>query len=165
MPQIPAGENHIGQAAPPLSFVDVTMTCDTAILAAGDVITDTATVTNAVRVNDGLGRLVSVNLIDEDDQGTAVDLYFMSANVSLGTKNLAPSISDADARNILGFVSIATGDYKDLGGVRVATKTNIWLGVKPAAGTRNIFVSAIVPAGTPTYTVNGLKLRLGFETA
>lgn len=159
-----AGENHIGQAATPLSFVDVTLSLDTVAYASGDVLADTQVVTNAMRAADGLGILRSIALVDEDDQGVAFDLYFFSANVSLGTENAAPNISDADARNFLGIVAIATTDWKDLGGVRVAYIDDIGMVVKPATGTRNIYVGAVNGAGTPTFTAAGVTLRLGFET-
>lgn len=144
--------------------VEVTLTLDTAAYVAGDVLSDTATVPNAVWTNGARGRLVSVVVIDEDDQGVAFDLVFLSANRSLGTKNAAPDISDADARDILGFVSLAAGDYIDLGGVLVATRSGLDLMLEAAAGSRDVYLGTIT-RGVPTYTANGLKLRLGIIPA
>lgn len=141
-------------------IIDVTLTLDTSAYVSGDVLSDTATVTNAVKVPGGRGRLTSVVVLDEDDQKLALDVVFMSATASLGTKNSAPNISDADARNILGFVSIVAGDYIDLGGVGVATKSGLNLIVEAASGSRDLFIGTIT-RGTPTYTVNGLRVRLG----
>lgn len=149
--------------ATPVSHVDVTLSLDTSAYTAGDVLADTQVVTNAMRANDSLGILQSVVAIDEDDQGAAFDLHFFSANGSLGTENAAPSTADADARTWLGKVSIGTGDWIDLGGVRVASIANIGLAVKPASGTRNLYVGVINGSGTPTYTASGIKLRLGFQ--
>lgn len=143
-------------------FVDVTLSLDTSAYTAGDVLADTQVVTNAFRVPDGTSILQSVVLIDEDDQGAAFDLHFLSANNSLGTENGAPNISDANARDYLGKVAIATGDWADLGGVRVANINKIGMVVKAAAGTQDLYVGAINGAGTPTYTASGIKLRLGF---
>jgi len=159
---LPAGEDHIGEVGRPVSYIDVTLSLDTSAYTSGDVLADTQVVTNAMRVNDGLGILQSVVAVDEDDQGAAFDLHFFSANSSLGTENAAPSIADADARNWLGKVAIATGDWADLGGVRVACIANINLAVKPASGTRNLYVGVINGSGTPTYTASGVRLRLGF---
>lgn len=145
-----------------MQFVDVTLTTDTTAYASGDLIADTQVVAVAVRANDALGVLASVTVIDEDDQGSAIDLYFLSANNSLGTENAAPSISDANAREILGCVSVASSDYKDLGGVKIATKTGVNLPVKPATGTDDVYVAVVSNGSTPTYTASGLKLRLGF---
>lgn len=158
-----ATEIHLGTVTGHLSLIEVTLSLDTAIYADGDLLADTQVVTNAMRVNDALGVLKSVLLVDEDDQGVALDLVFLSANNTLGTENAVPSISDANAREILGTVNIATGDYVDLGGVRVATKRDLNLMVKPATGTRNLYVAAITRGGTPTYTASGIRLRLGFE--
>jgi hypothetical protein len=142
-------------------IVDVTLTLDTSAYTSGDVMSDTAEVSSAMRVTNGTGILDSIVVIDEDDQGIAFDVVVMSANRSLGTKNNAPSISDAHGRDVLGHVVIGSGDYIDLGGVRVATKTNIGLPVKAATDTDDIFIGTIT-RGTPTYTAAGVRLRLGF---
>lgn len=159
----PAGSSSPLYTTGYLSYIDVTLSVDTSIYADGDLLADTQVVTSAMRTADALGVLKSVVLVDEDDQGVALDLVFMSSSATLGTENSAPTVSDANARNTLGFVSIATGDYIDLGGVRVATKRDLNLVVKPATGTSNLYVAAITRGGTPTYTASGLKLRLGFE--
>lgn len=152
-------EPYIGAS----EVVEVALTVDTSIYAAGDVLSDTAAFTG-VPVNGGRARLVSLAVIDEDDQGAALDLIFFSANVSLGTKNLPPDISDANARNVLGHVSIAGTDYVDLGGVRVATKSGLDLLLESAAGSKSVYVGSIT-RGTPTHTANGLRLRLGLVAA
>lgn len=142
-------------------IVDVTLALDTSAYTSGDVMSDTAVVTDAMRISNGTGLLQSIVVIDEDDSGTAFDLVFMSANRSLGTKNSAPDISDANGRDILGIVSIAGGDFIDLGGVRIATKANLGIPVKAATDTNDLYVSTIT-RGTPTYTASGIRLRLGF---
>jgi len=143
------------------NLVDVTLSLDTSIYASGDVMADTQVVTGAMRITDGTGTLATVVVFDEDDQGIAFDLVFFSANRSLGTENSAPNISDANARDILGIVSIAGGDFVDLGGVKIANKVNIGMPVRAASGTADIYVGAIT-RGTPTYTASGVRLRLGF---
>lgn len=148
----------IGKSA---RLVDVTLSLDTSAYAASDLLADTQVVTDAFRAADGVGILQSVLLIDEDDQGVALDLYFLAANNTMGTENSAPSISDANARDILCRVRVAAADYTDLGGVRVADLTGIGHVIKAAAGTANIYVAAVNGSGTPTYTASGLKLRLG----
>lgn len=142
-------------------IVDVTLTLDTNAYQSGDVMADTQVVTGAMRVTDGTGTLESIVVFDEDDAGAAFDLVFFSANRSLGTENSAPNISDTNARDILGIVSIASADFVDLGGVRIANKAKIGMPVMAASGTANIYVGAI-SRGTPTYTAAGVRLRLGF---
>lgn len=142
--------------------VDLTLSLDTSAYADGDVLAATQEVASVTRENGGPALLESINLLDEDDNGTALDLVFFDANVALGTENSAPNISDANARNILGIVSIATGDYVDLGGARVALKRDLGLILKAASGSRSIYVAAITRGGTPTYTASGIKIRFGF---
>jgi hypothetical protein len=145
------------------SLIDVTLSLDTSPYASGDLLADTQVVTSAIRLINGRARLQSVLIIDEDDQGVAFDLYFLSANNTMGTENSAPSISDANARDILCRVPIATGDYYDLGGVRIADVHGLNRIIKAASGTTSIYVAAVNGSGTPTYTASGLKLRIGIE--
>lgn len=161
-PQLAAGENHIGSVGGNTSYIDVTLTLDTSIYVANDVLSDTAAIANAMRVNDGTGVLESIQLLDIDHQGQAIDLVFMSANRVLGTKNAVVSISDADAADILGHVQISTGDYIDLVASHSACKVGIGMVIKPVSGGKTVYVGAILRSGTPTYTAAGIKLRLGF---
>lgn len=135
---------------------------DTAIYAAGDVLFDTTILAGIIPVIGGAAELRSVEILDEDDQGIALDLVFFDSLVSLGTINGAPAITDANGRSALGCVSIATGDYIDLGGCRVATKLNLGLILQAAAASQNLYVAGITRGGTPTYTASGLKFKFGF---
>lgn len=158
-----AAENHVGSIGGHTFTVEVTLSLDTNIYASGDVLADSQVVTNAMRVNDGTGVLQSVTVIDQDDQKALFYIYLLSANVAMGTENSAPSISDANALEILGTpIVIAVADYYDLGGVSIAGKDAIGKVVKPATGTRNLYVAVVNGTGTPTYTAAGVKLRLGF---
>lgn len=142
-------------------FSDVTFTLDTSAYHANDVLADTQEVPYAVRHDGARGVLQSIVLRDKDDQTAAgMSVVFFRANVSLGTENSAPSISDANADNIIGIVAIASGDWVDLGGVKVATKSNINLPVRAASGTASIYV-ALICAGTPTQTASGITGTFG----
>ena len=146
-----------------VTYIDVTLTCDTSILAVGDVIADSQIIAACVRANDAAGVLHSIAMIDIDDQGTAVDLIFMKTSTSVGTENAAISISAANmALGYLGHVAIAAADYYDAINSQVVVKTNVGLAIEPATGTDDIYVAAVCRSGTPTYTASGLQLRLGF---
>lgn len=145
-----------------VKFVDVTLSTDTAAYASGDLIADAQIVASCVRSDDAAGALHSIMVIDEDDQKAAFTIYLASASASWGTENAAPSISDANARTILGFVDVATADYKDLGGVSVAFKGAVGMAIKPASGTDDVYVAVVNGSGAPIFTATGLKLRLGF---
>jgi len=140
-------------------MITVTLSLDTAIYASGDLLADTQEVADWV-VNGGPEMILqSLTVIDEDDQKVAFDVYFLSSNVSMGTENAAPSITDANARSILGLHSVLAADYKDLGGVGVASYKNIGLTL---FGSPSLYVAAVNGSGTPTFTASGIKLRLGF---
>ena len=123
------------------------------------MLADTQALAAAVRTNAGFGVVASIVLNDEDDQGIALDVVFLDANTSLGTENAAPSISDANARNILGIVSVAAGDWTNIGGVRVATLRNINLPIKGASGSTSVYI-ALISKGTGTYTASGITGRI-----
>ncbi len=158
---LPAGNAVIGKVGGITVVKDVTLSLDTAIYASGDVLADTQQVDAALRVTDGTGVLQGLMVVDQDDQKAAFTVYFLSANVAMGTENAAPSISDANAVNILGLVDIATTDYKDLGGVSVASIRGVSLPLMAVSGTDDIYVAVVNGTGTPTYTASGVKLRLG----
>jgi hypothetical protein len=146
----------------PISITTVTLSLDTSAYADGDVLADTQIVTNCFRINDGFGVIDSITVLDEDDQGAGFDLIFLDSNVSLGTENAAPSITDANARNILGWVRVSAADFIDLGGSRLATLTGLSLAVKAVSGTDDMYVAAI-SRGTGTYTASGIQLRIGIS--
>ena len=145
-----------------IQHVNVTPVCDTSAYTGGDTLFDTTAISNASRANDAPVILQSITILDEDDQTAAnMTLFFLDANVSLGTVNSAPNISDANARNIIGTYVMASGSFIDVGGSKVAHASNLNMVMKPASGTRTLYVAAMT-AGTPTQTASGIKLRFGF---
>lgn len=139
----------------PANLVDVTLSLDTGIYAAGDVLAETQAVAAAVRLNGGGGILQSLVVIDQDDQGAALDIYILGTNVSMGAENGQPAITDANALQILARVPVAALDYVDLGGAKVANIKNIGAVVKAAPDSTSLYVAAVNGAGTPTYTAAG----------
>jgi hypothetical protein len=161
---------EIGTSTSPLAVrgltvvKDVTLSLDTSAYVAGDVLADSQQVDAALRTSNGTGALVSVVVVDKDDQRAAFTIWFLDANVSMGTENAAPSISDTNAANVLGKVDVAVADYVDLGGVSVAfVAPTIPIPLKAVTGTDDIYVAVVNGAGAPTYTASGVVLRLGIE--
>jgi hypothetical protein len=144
--------------------LDVTLSLDTNIYADGDVLADTQVITDALRTAGGRGRLDSVMVLDESDQGAALDLIFLDANVSIGTENAAVSVTDTNARSILARVPIVSGDFYDMGGCRVASVGNLGRILRAVSGTRDLYVAAI-SRGTGTYAAAGIRLKLGFSSS
>lgn len=139
--------------------VDVTFTTDTSIYASGDVLADTQAIANFTRAADQGSYLTRFVLFDQDDN-TAADMrvLFLKANVSLGSENSPPSISDANGLNIISNVLVASSAWYDMGGFKMAevdlSKMPLWM--TPASGTRDIYVG-LITLGTPTQTASGLK--------
>lgn len=141
--------------------VDMTFVLDTNIYESGDVLSDRVVCPACMRVDNGTGVLSGFSLHDEDAQGIECDMVFLSANVALGTINTAPSITDANARNILGIVNVPAASWVDLGAAKVATILNVNLPIKPVPGTDDIYV-ALITRGTPTHTASGIRGRFHF---
>lgn len=158
---IAAGETHVGQVGGHTAIPSVIFSLDTSAYASGDLLADTQAVTSVFRVTDGTGVLASITLNDKDDQGVALYIVILDANVTLGTENAAPSISDANADSILGIIAVATTDWLDLGGCKVANIRGINLPIKAASGTTSLYIGLVNSTGTPTFTASGVTARLG----
>ena len=159
---ISAGENHLGEVGGKSAVVAVTLSTDTAAYASGDLIADTQQIDAFFRKADGTGVINSINIIDEDAQGVALYIIFMSTSTSLGTENSAPNITDANlTAGFQGIVSVATTDYVTISGAKVATIKNIGLPVKAVSGTDDIYIAVLNATGTPTFTAAGLEMRIG----
>ena len=147
--------------ASPTEIVDVTLTTDTSQYASGDVIADTQVVSNAFGFSYTGGILQTVTIVDSDDQGAALYIYLMDGSGSMGTENSGPSISDGNAGNVMGIITVATTDYQDVGGAKVGFLSNLAIPIHAAAGTRDFYVAVVNGTGTPTYSATGIKLRFG----
>lgn len=143
------------------TVIDATLVLDTSIYADGDVLSVIAELASFFPNQGGVRLVESLIVIDEDDQGVGFDLLFFNATATLGTINTAPSISDADARKIIGKVSVVASDYIDLGGNRIACLSGINQVLKAASGATSVWIATITRSGTPTYTASGLKLKIG----
>lgn len=141
---------------------DVTLALDTSIYASGDVLSGQIEVSGVFREGGHTRKLVSLHVLDEDDQGQPFDIVLLNSSDDFGTANAVLNVPDFVADNITGIVEIASGDYVDLVNSQTATKTGLDLMVKAASGTTSLWVAAI-SRGTGTYTASGIKLKLGFE--
>jgi hypothetical protein len=159
---ISAGENHLGEVGGKTAVRSVTLSTDTSAYASGDLIADTQQIDGFFRKTDGTGVINSINIIDEDAQGVALYIIFMSTTTSLGTENSAPNISDANlTAGFQGIVSVATTDYVTVSGTKVATIKNIGLPVQAVSGTDDLYIAVLNGTGTPTFTASGLEMRIG----
>ena len=144
-----------------IDLVDVTFTTVNAAVGDNEVLADYVEIPNAVAVKGGAAIVQSIQLLDDADLGVAVDIVFQTYSSSLGTVNAAVSISDADAADILGYVSLTS--YFDGIAWQMATKTNLGLVIKAASTTRSIYAAVVNRSGgNVTYAAtDDLHLRLG----
>lgn len=145
-------------------IIDFVPTLDTSAYAAGDVLFDRTLLDIGNYANPGQsaaqkirGRILSVGALDKDDQGVAMDLYFLRADVSMGSVNSAPSITDANAENIIGFVTVTAS--KDLGGCRFGQAD---CDIRFAITGETLYLAGVTQ-GAPAHTAAGLKLRIVLE--
>lgn len=154
--------------------IDVVPVMDTNAYANGDVWFATTEVPLGVNARNGSIYLTDVTILDGDDQAAAIyDLYILRSNVALGTINGAISISDANAKEIIGrirFDGTATAPEitSDLINSRLYHKNmgNVGLPimVKPKEGNNtSIYIAGAVVTGTPTQTASGINIKLGFS--
>lgn len=145
-----------------VDLIDVTLTTDAEAHGNNDVIAQSIEIPNAVAVEGGSAIIQSIMILDEDDEAPSIDLIFQTDNTALASdEGEIVNISDANARNILGFVNVS--NYTDLLNCQVGIKTNIGLVVKAASTTKSIFVHAVNRSGgtyTPAATTD-LKMKIG----
>ena len=145
-----------------VDLIDVTLTTDAEAHADNDVIAQSIEIPNAVSVPGGSAIIQSIMLLDEDDEAPIVDLIFQTDNTALASdEGEVINISEANARDILGFVNISS--WSDLVACQIAVKSNIGLVVKAASTTKSIWVHAVNRSGgtyTPAATTD-LKMRIG----
>ena len=145
-----------------VDLIDVTLTTDAEAHADNDVIAQSIEIPNAVSVPGGSAIIQSIMLLDEDDEAPIVDLIFQTDNTALASdEGEVINISEANARDILGFVNISS--WSDLVACQIAVKSNIGLVVRAASTTKSIWVHAVNRSGgtyTPAATTD-LKMRIG----
>ena len=142
----------------------ITLTPDTATeeCAAGDVIFQADELPNIVSVNAGTCMIHSIGVLDDDDNGQAIDLVFMDTTGLLDAGDDGGTIDAADGvipDAILGVVQITS--YFDGIAWQYGHRENVGLVLKAAASTRSIYVSAVNRGSTATWTAAGLRLQIG----
>ena len=148
-----------------VDLIDATLTTVAAAVANDEVVSQGIEIENAVAVNGGTAIIQSIVLNSDDAETPALDLVFSQVqdDISSGLSATVGDDEDIDSlgASVLGHVSLS--NYTNLVDCVTATKLNVGLIVKAAAGSRSIYVHAINRSGanfTPT-AVDDLHLRLG----
>jgi hypothetical protein len=160
---IAAGETHLGEVGGKVFVKTITMTADTSAMGAADIIADTQQLDAALRKTDGTGVLQSLTVFDPDDNTAfAFDVYIHNTSTSMGSENSGITITDANAAaGIIGVVSFAVTDVKDLINGKMYHKANIGLPVSAVSGTDDLYFSIVNGAGTPTFAGGSIPMRVG----
>ena len=145
-----------------LNVIDVVPVLDASILADNDVFMVAYEIKDVFNKNKAR-KLLSVVVLDTDDQAVDFDLFFSNATITLGTANAAITISDADAAKIVGSVVMTASSHStDLANSTLYTQA-LTHGIVMQPVTSSLFISGVVRSGTPTFTAAGMKIKLGFE--
>jgi hypothetical protein len=147
------------------TFVDYAPVLDTTQYAASDVLSETTEIANFFRANGVGGMLISLQVVDRDKEANDdMVVYFLDANVSVGSRNAAEGMDDADVDHILAKVAINnTTDWTTMANHKIAQLGALNRILKPAADSRSLFVAIICGStGTRTYTAaTDIRLKIG----
>lgn len=154
-----------GVTLPRMLQVNVDFVTAADAMDAGDVVTATVELEGCVR--DGLRPAIldQVMIIDKADQtAAAMTLFILNADVEVGAIDAAPDITDAEVEAALvAIIPIASTDFIDVGGAKVACIRNLGAICKAVDGSTSLYAS-LASAGTPTYgaTSNVLHGKFSF---
>jgi len=147
-----------------VDVVTLTVASTTNACSDAEVIFQGDEIENAVAVNGGTCILQSIGLLDDDDNGGAIDLVFFDSDVELDDSDDGTVIDAADGTipdAILGVVQIS--NYFDGVLWQYGHKENLGLVLKAASGSRSIYVAGVNRSGGAlTWTAAGIRLKLGF---
>jgi len=140
---------------------EVILPIDTAAYAAGDLMS-LATEVERVCVENHPSYIVSLTVLDYDDQGGDIDLLVFRTHPGvLGVVNAPIAITNAQAQEILCCVLVRAADYIDLGAQRLAQPEFYARKVRPADGQTSLWVAAVCRTGQVTYPSGRLLLKVG----
>ncbi len=136
---------------------------DTAAYSSGDVIAETTEIQKAMRFDGGTGQLSTLTLIDVANQGAALDIWLLSSPAVMGTKNSAPSLNAAGAREVLDIVRVSALDYVTANSMKVACLRPMSK-LRADQGSKSIYYAIVSNGSTPTYgAADALMLRFGID--
>jgi len=126
------------------------------IYAARDALGGLLTFTDAVIAPGEGAEIITVVIIDDDQELCPIDLVLFNQAFTPTVDNAPFAPSDADMQNCIGFINIAATDYSDFSTNSVAAKTS---GLRMpyhfnlVSGGTSLYGQMVVAGGaTPTYT-------------
>lgn len=143
------------------SLIVPAVVVSTPVYTIGDSVAGKITLTNAMRVTGGTGRLASVEILDRANVKPAITLIFLDSDpVTMNPTDNVALVVGADDSKILGVLPIITADYKTINAKAIATIRNIGLTVRST--TQNIYVAILADAAITFVSTSDLQLKFGF---
>lgn len=141
--------------------LDLTFTSSTDTHGDRDVVAALQELTNFAPQIGGSAKLVSATLIDEADQGAAVDVVFYRATGTIGAESATYAPADAVLATHEGTINFTTFDDANAG--QTSDLDNINKIMRTADDSTSIFVGIVAAAATTPAAADDYKLKLGVE--
>lgn len=107
-------------------------------------------------------QLDSLSVFEKTDQGLDFDVYLFNSEYTALTLGSAFAPDDATAAKIISVISVASGDYSDVGGSRIAFKRSLNHIIFCPAGT--VYGQLVIRGAGGTYSAaDALTLRFGLK--
>lgn len=106
------------------------------------------------------GVLTSLEIVDDDNEGAALNLYFFDSTPSTIADDAALALTAADLKKITYYKAVTAGDYNTVNSLKFVYFSQIGTQVRcDTAGKLYLYIQC---TGTPTYAANKtLYFRLG----
>ena len=113
----------------------------------------------SVRLPMEQGTLMSVTILDDGDQGSALELWLFEEDITGVADNAAFALTDADMGKCVGVVALDT--WFDADANQICVVDNIGMVFRSLSGTLTLMLK-MTDASTPTYAAtDDLHIRLG----
>lgn len=153
-----------------LAFVESTVAAAAAAYADGDQVGVMLDLGDVFKDRGGVAKLKQLTVLDEAGQKINGDVFFFRSVHTTGA-DAAPTVTSVDngafalsAANLafcVGKVNVPAANYAATSAQAVAT-VQTDLPFFASKGSKRLYCM-FVTRGAPTYTANGVKLKLGFE--
>ena len=163
------------------AVIRVSPTLDTSAYADNDVFFNATEIPKAVRTKGGVSKLISINILNEDDAAHDFDLIFMQVSTNLGTINDAVGSGSlwtnalAKAAKPLGFFLVDWSDSStDLVNNLIHTNAQgfgytaehvaqLPILLQAESDSTSVYVAAVSRGGTPTTAADDYEFAFSVE--
>lgn len=133
-----------------MKIISQTPTITAGAYSAGDAVGGKLTFTGCTDT----GLIHNLTLIDLSEQAVELNLVLFNADFTATADNAAFDVTSGEEADIIGVINIATTDYEDIGGLKVATVKGLSLPfelTETDSTKRGRIYGQLVAVGAPTY--------------